>query len=284
MKILLSFFVLLPIIILSQEKKLELLPSGLQFMPLKANHQEARVGILYYPKNGYLKVDIGNNIDLIKFRVDSDLELNMGIEFMAYALSTNYQGRRLQIDALDGFFGGNVSMSYKLENSSVKSRLRIIHNSAHFVDGHYDFINNHWKNNINPIPFTQDFGELTLSHFVTYNSLRLQYFGSVAYSTLVRPSLIKKYSFNAGFEISSGEILGEFLGKETNLFYANYNRYAGMPDYKISTNNVFGIKFGEWEGKGIILYFSYYFGNDIMSEYYYKRENKFGIGFFVDFF
>lgn len=284
MKILLSFFVLLPIIILSQEKKLELLPSGLQFMPLKANHQEARVGILYYPKNGYLKVDIGNNIDLIKFRVDSDLEFNMGIEFMAYALSTNYQGRRLQIDALDGFFGGNVSMSYKLENSSVKSRLRIIHNSAHFVDGHYDFINNHWKNNINPIPFTQDFGELTLSHFVTHNSLRLQYFGSVAYSTLVRPSLIKKYSFNAGFEISSGEILGEFLGKETNLFYANYNRYAGMPDYKISTNNVFGIKFGEWEGKGIILYFSYYFGNDIMSEYYYKRENKFGIGFFVDFF
>ena len=46
-------------------------------MPLKANHQEARFGILYYPENGYLKVDIGNSSDLfaISFRENGNFQI-----------------------------------------------------------------------------------------------------------------------------------------------------------------------------------------------------------------
>jgi hypothetical protein len=270
--------------IFSQTNTFILFPNDLQFMPLKGNHQEARIGVLYYPKNAHLKVDIGNNIDLLKYIVNDELDVNMGIQFMAYAYSTNYQGKRLQIDAIDGFFGGHFSTEYKYsEMNSLKARLRIIHNSAHFVDGHYDDINKKWKDDLEPIPFTQDFGELTVAHVINTQSFGVQYYGSIAYSTLVRPSLIKKYFFNIGFELHSDKIFGTVLDRKVNMFIANHTRYNGMPDYKLSTNNMLGVKFGGWSEKGIVLYLSYHYGNDLFSMYYYKRDDIFGIGFFVDF-
>ena len=45
-----------------------------------------------------------------------------------------------------------------------------------------------------------------------------------------------------------------------------------------------GIKFGEWDGKGLVFYLSYYAGANPFSEYYSERINKFGLGVFVDFF
>lgn len=287
MKISLNYLMLailaLSTTIQAQSGFFEFLPDSLQFIPLKANHQEARIGVLYYPENGYLKVDIGNNIDLLKFRINNKTALNVGIEFMAYALSTNYQGKRLQIDALDGFFGGHSSIKMKLNENYLLSRLRIIHNSAHFVDGHYDNINNKWRDDIDPIPFTQDFGELTVAHVMNQEWFHFKYFGSIAYSTLVRPHLIEKYSYNFGFELYSEEVFEETFNNPVYVFYANYNRYAGLPDYELSTSNQLGVKFGDWYGKGILFYISYYYGNDILSEYYFIRDSKFGIGFSVDF-
>ncbi|MCB0747265.1 MAG: hypothetical protein KDC90_07355, partial [Ignavibacteriae bacterium] len=139
--------------IFSQGKSLEFefLPSGIHILPLKANYDEARIGILYYPKNGNLKVDIGNNIDLFAFNFPlSKSKITLSIEFMAYALSTNYEQKRLQIDALDGFFGGNVVFSKNYNDGKLISRFRIIHNSAHLVDGHYDDQNDEWMNNSRP--------------------------------------------------------------------------------------------------------------------------------------
>ncbi len=282
-KTLLVFVLIINLNISAQSGLFEFLPDSLQFVPLKANHQEARVGILYYPETGYLKVDIGNNIDLLKFNLSDETSVNVGIEFMAYALSTNYQGKRLQIDALDGFFGGHASAKFGSGNSYYLSRLRIIHNSAHFVDGHYDFRDDKWRDNIEPIPFTQDFGELTVAGVNSLGSVKIRCFASIAYSTLVRPHIIKKYSGNFGVEVHSDSIIGSAFNHPVNLFFANYNRYAGMPKYNLSTSNQAGVKFGEWNGKGIVLYLSYYYGNDILSEYYFKRDSKFGIGFTADF-
>ncbi len=274
---------LLHLNIFSQEKSFIFLPGDLQFMPLKANHQEARIGVLYYTANSHLKVDIGNNIDILKFRLNEEWDFNLGIEFMAYAYSTNYEGKRLQIDAVDGFFGGHTSFEYKYSENTLKGRFRIIHNSAHFVDGHYDSEKGIWINDTEPIPFTQDFGELTLAHLIGGSDYGLMYYASISYATLVRPALIKKYSFSAGFEIHSNKLLGKFLDEEVNIFFANHNRYAGMPDYKISTSNMLGVKFGGWNSEGVVLYASYYYGNDVFNQYYYLRDNWFGIGFFVDF-
>jgi hypothetical protein len=251
-------------------------------MPLKASHQEARMGILYYPDNGYLKVDIGNSSDLFLAEFAGNQKISLAIDFMAYALSTNYAGKRLQIAVLDGFFGGHMGYRLSMHKRNLLVRFRIIHNSAHFVDGLWD--GNDWIGDDRPIPFTQDFGEITVADEHVLNFGRIKYYGSVAYATMVRPAELEKWSGNFGIEVNSNKIIGSVLKKPVNLYFASHNVYAGKPKYKLSTNNVAGIKFGEWYGKGLLIYLSYYYGNHKFSEYYFKRVSQFGIGFTVDFF
>ena len=59
----------------AQGKKIqfEFLPPGLNFAPLKANMQEAKMGVLYFPDNSNLKVDIGNNADLVKIKFPKNI-------------------------------------------------------------------------------------------------------------------------------------------------------------------------------------------------------------------
>ncbi len=270
--------------IFPQETKYELFPVGQNFVPLKANHQEARLGILYYPENGYLKVDIGNSSDLFAISFSDNDKLTLAIDFMAYGLSTNYAGKRLQIAVLDGFFGGHAAYRLSFDDRNLLMRFRIIHNSAHFVDGLWDSGTKDWIGEDEPIPFTQDFGELTVADEHLLNFGVLKYYGSIKYATLVRPTELEKWSFNAGIEISSDKIFGSVLQKPVNLFFASHNVFAGKPKYKLSTNNLLGVKFGEWYGKGLVLYLSYYYGNHKFSEYYFKCVSQFGIGFNVDFF
>ncbi len=286
-----KIFQILPILlifvttqILPQNIYYELFPEGQNFMPLKASHQEARFGILYYPDNGYLKVDIGNSSDLFAVNFANNKKLTLAIDFMAYALSTNYAGKRLQIAVLDGFFGGHLAYRLKYKNRNLLMRFRIIHNSAHFVDGLWDAGKKNWIGKDRPIPFTQDFGEITIANEHLLHFGNVKYYGSVAYATMVRPGELEKWSANAGFEISSSKIFGTLLQKPINLFFASHNILAGKPKYQLSTNNLFGVKFGNWYGKGLAIYLSYYTGNHKFSEYYFKRVSQFGIGFGIDFF
>lgn len=265
--------------------EIQLFAPGLHFLPFKANYQEARVGILYYTSNANLKVDLGNNIDLLRiYYPESNSTLSFAVEFMGYALSTSYRGNRLQIDALDGFFGGNVAFSRRYENGKFISRFRIIHNSAHLVDGHYDRYQKKWINDDEPIPFTRDFGELTLGYqfYPSFGSLRT--YGTAAYSTLVRPGDMKKWSGYFGYELAFDKIIDETLGAKTNLFIASQFNIVGTPTYQLNSKFMAGLKLGEWDGKGLVFYLSYYTGANPFSEYYSERIKKFGVGFFVDFF
>ena len=84
------------------ENRVEIFPAGINFQPLNANFQEARVGVLIFSGTNNLKVDIGNNIDLVKYYIpDENIAIAAGLEFMAYAYSTSYKEKRLQIDAID---------------------------------------------------------------------------------------------------------------------------------------------------------------------------------------
>jgi len=282
------FLLFISIITQSQDKnksEFELFPSGLHILPFKANYQEAKIGILFYPSNSDLKVDMGNNIDIIKYSFpENNSRLTLSVEFMGYALSTSYKGNRLQIDALDGFFGGNLGYSKNYESGKLFSRFRIIHNSAHLVDGHYDRELGDWINNDEPIPFTRDFGELSLGYqfYPSFGTVRT--YATLAYSTLVRPAEIEKWSGYFGYELAFNNILGKTFKKETNLFLASQFNLVGAPHYKLNSNFMGGIKFGNWDEKGLLLYLSYYIGANPFSEYYARRVEKFGIGFFVDFF
>lgn len=266
-------------------QEIELFPTGLHFLPFKANYQEARLGVLYYPNNGNLKVDLGNNVDLIKFSLpEKEITLTLAVEFMGYALSTSYEGRRLQIDALDGFFGGNASFSKNFGGDKLISRFRIIHNSAHLVDGHWNTKKDNWINNDRPIPFTKDFGELSLGYILNPNFGYVRIYGTASYASLVRPNRLQKWSTYFGYELAFSDISGNILNKQTYLFLANQYNLIGLPDYKWNINTLLGIKFGKWNEKGVVFYLSYYSGSNPFSEYYSDRVNQFGIGFFVDYF
>ena len=58
----------------AQETKIqfEFLPQDLNFEPLKANMQEAKIGVLYFTDDKNLKVDMGNNTDLARINFLQD--------------------------------------------------------------------------------------------------------------------------------------------------------------------------------------------------------------------
>ncbi|MDP3150952.1 MAG: DUF1207 domain-containing protein [Ignavibacteria bacterium] len=268
------------------QTRFEFLPDGLNFLPLRANSQEAKIGVLYYPENANLKVDIGNTMDLLSFQFsESKSKLNFGIEFMAYASVIGYEQLRLQIDAIDGFFGGNATYTQPFDDNFLSFRFRFIHNSAHLVDGNY-WIHPYprdWTKPGGPIAFTRDFGELIAANTINVNNYSLRYYGGGAFSARIRPATLKRFSALAGFEIHSDKLIQKLFDKPVNIFLAHNINYAGLPDYSFTNQSQLGIKFGNWESKGILFYFSFYSGNNMFSEYFDEKINKVGFGFAVDF-
>jgi hypothetical protein len=266
-----------------QSKKFELFPAGLNFIPLKANNQEARIGLIFFTENNNLKLDIGNNIDLVNFNLSTKERLTAGIEFMAYALSTSYKGKRLQIDAIDGFFGGNLSYSNQFDWERILMRFRVIHNSAHLVDGHWDTGEGKWIDDYQPVPFAKDFAEYTFAYENESNFITLRGYSGFSYSFLIRPSNIKRLNLHSGFELALTKLLGSLLSEKENVFLAHHFILRGTAKFGGNNNSMLGVKFGDWKGKGILFYLSYYTGFDIFNAYYTRKVERFGIGFSVDF-
>lgn len=259
-------------------------PSEINFKPLLADHKEAKLGILYYTASTNLKVDVGYAADIFQFIFPSDnIKLAVGIEFLAYALSTSYAGKRLQIDAVDGLFGGYISAVKSYSENKLMARLKIMHNSAHLVDGHYDNETDSWLDNYKPIPFTKDYGELTIAHEIKFNLNRLRYYGGLTYSTLVRPSDLKKLNYHSGIELSSENLFGKIFGEDENVFIAHHFYLSGTESYSGNNHTVGGIKIGNWHERGISFYLSYFKGFDILNSYYSFKREKFGVGFEIDF-
>ena len=216
------------------------------------------------------------------FSSESDTRLSMGVDFFTYALSTSANGLRLQIDAVDGYFGGHVAYRDIDENSTLSFRLRLLHLSAHFIDGHFDLSTGKWKNGDTPIPFTKDFGELIGGYEFRWTELSLKLYSGFSYATLVRPVEIKRVSTIHGFEAHTMNTLGSILGKPYSLFLADNLSLVGVPAY-VGTNNLeFGVKLGEWTGSGMRFYLSYYSGLTVFSQYYNVHDEEWGFGFAFD--
>lgn len=257
-------------------------PTGLQFTPLKGIVQEPRIGVFKFTDASDMRVDIGNAVDVVEWQGPAEFwSLRAGIDFFAYAYVRGSQGLRLQIDALDGFFGGHVTASrWFKDNGLLQIRLRLLHHSAHLADGHYE--NGVPSNMISPIPFTRDFGELTIAHLITGSSLRVRYYSGVSYATLVRPMEIRRLAGIAGAELSKS--VTSFQDRPVNLFVAYGMTLTGTPEYAATNQLQAGIKFGEWYEKGATLYLSYYNGRHMFGEYYNERMTTLGMGFTIDFF
>ncbi len=231
-----------------------------------------------------MKVDIGASVDMLEVRPwpDSTKRFRVGIDFFTYALSTSSEGLRLQIDAVDGFFGGHVAYLHEFENrAELVLRLRILHLSAHFLDGHFSNATQTWKDNRAPIPFTRDFGEILAFYRFSQSAINVQVHGGFSYATLIRPTNIQRLELHAGFEVHS--TTGQLFGRPFNLYLADHFTLRRIPA-SIGTNNVEGgMKFGEWSGTGLKIFLSYYNGLDPFSQYYDIRRKNVGLGFAFDF-
>ncbi len=283
-RFLLVFFLLqIPGISVRAQNSLILLPSGLTFQPLRANTQEARVGVFKFTDASDMKVDIGNTIDVAGYHFASDsLIMTIGIDFMAYARTVGTEGLRLQIDAIDGFFGGNMSCSKAVGSSTASARLRILHHSAHLVDGHY--VDGRWTDNGNPIPFTKDYGELVGAGMFRESYGVIRIYGGVSYATLVRPAGISRFAYLGGTEAAFENAAGRWNDTPLTLYVAWNISLDGTPAYTASNTLQAGIKLGRYIGKGPTLYLAYYNGMNMFAEYFNERVTTIGAGFTVDFF
>lgn len=281
--------VTLPVKLLGQESspdrpRLIFLPGRLAVPPLVASYQEPRVGLRKEIGSSKMKVDIGASLDMLEVRpwADSTRRVRVGVDFFTFALSTSSEGLRLQIDAVDGFFGGHVAYMHSLRSGSdLLVRLRLLHLSAHFLDGHFSTTTQTWKDNRAPIPFTRDYGELLALYRFVGSELNVQLYGGFSYATLIRPTNIKRIELHAGVELHLPA--GSVFDRPFNLYLANHFTLRRIPA-AVGTNNLeCGVKFGEWQTTGLKLYLSYYSGLDPFSQYYDIRRENLGLGFAFDF-
>lgn len=261
-----------------------ILPGKLLFTPLLANPQETRVGLRKEIGASRMRLDIGSSLDLATYSFDESgrHKLQFGIDFFMYALSVSSQGFRLQIDAADGFFGGHLTFRYLGQRNETNVRLRILHLSGHFLDGHFDRENNAWKDGRGPVPYTRDFGELTVAYTWPMASGSVRIYSGVAYATLIRPAEIGRVFSLHGIEFFTASLLGPTFSKPTNIYGAVNVTINGTQTVTGSTDLEWGIKVGEMGGSGVRLYGSYRNGRDEFSQYFDIRREYWGLGFAFD--
>jgi hypothetical protein len=264
------------------DSRFSFLPGGTLVPPFTANHEEPRVGLRKQIGSSRLKLDIGSTLDVAEYRPSEYARVRVGVDFFTYALSTSANGLRLQIDAVDGFFGGHISYQSLDHAGAFSLRLRLLHLSAHFIDGHFDNSTNTWKNGVAPIPFTRDFGELSTSYEWQFQTAAVKLYSGFSYATLIRPTEISRFSTIHGFELRTVNWPGTALGRPFAFFAADNLSFVGIPSVVGSNNVEMGMKFGEWSGTGVRLYLSYYSGLTVFSQYYNIREEQWGWGFTFD--
>jgi hypothetical protein len=260
------------------------LPGISLFPRLTANPEEPQTGLRKEFGSSRLKVDIGTAYDFIEWRPlnDTAKTLRLGTEFFAYALIMNANGFRLQADAADAFFGGHILFTQRNRSGLVAFRLRILHLSAHFLDGHLSRDGVHWRDGRAPIPFSRDYGELT--HIVRRETGRghFQLYAGAAYARLLRPENIRRWSFLAGGEYVDSDVAGNLFGQPCHFYAAIHFNLMGIPAWAGTTQAEGGLRIGPWDGAGTRIYLSCQTGLSLFHQYYDLREYSWGAGIAFD--
>jgi hypothetical protein len=246
-------------------------PDHTLFAPLIANHEEPRMGMQQEIGSSSMKVAIGNSVEAFEYRSTTDT-LRCSIFFLAYALANDYRGYRLKIDAADGFFG--LGFDYHF-GSPFSFRFRMLHLSAHLVDGHFNDATLQWRDNKIPFPFSRNYAEVVAAYSTEAFSSPIRVYAGGSYAPIVKPKEIRSISALAGWEAHTPG--------RTHAYIAHHFSLTGTPTY-IGTNTIeTGVKFGSASGRGIRLFAVYQNGWDNFGEYYNERNEFVGVGFAVEF-
>jgi hypothetical protein len=251
--------------------KTEWFPASTLFPPLFANHEEPRMGIQQEIGKSRMKVGIGNALDVLEYRRGNDT-VRASVLFFAYALANDYRGYRLKIDAADGFFG--LGFSYHT-NSPLSFRFRILHLSAHLVDGHYNDELQMWRDGRMPFPFSRNYGDLTAAYAGALGQYPTRLYVGLSYAPIVKPQEIRKWTTFVGCELRTPGSTHEYIAYHFTLM--------GTPTVIGSNSLEAGVKFGEWQHRGARLFLTYQNGWDNFGEYYNLRHEAVALGFAFDF-
>lgn len=242
-----------------------LMPDNKVFPSLKANPFEARIGLQFYPSTGFFRIEAGHEINVLNYE-QNNIIFSFSPTFFIHGLGLNIKEKRLPIDVADGYFGFSLALA---DTNNMKLRLRILHNSAHLIDGHYERYNK-----FESINYSKDFIELIISKI--FNSFTL--YSGINYSLVIHPKSLGRYGFLAGTQFYF-DIGNNFLGNKILLFSSYNFSITSIPSYIGNNNVMIGIQFGDNKKKLLTIFISYYSGGNLFNQYYYKKEKQFSFGF-----
>lgn len=251
------------------ETEYEFFPSDLNIHPFTANHLEPRLGFVFRMNSNFLSLNIGNSIDLLRIKHGSEI-FSVGADLFTWTLLKKEDNFHFPVDAVDYMFGLNFGFKTTVHNYSFGGRLRLSHISAHFVDGHFDVVQQQWKDGRNPRVFSREFVEVL--GFYSFYNLRIYIGGTYLYH--VDPPEIGKATLQTGLEYYLKDALSYNISP-----YIAADGTLRTKDNKRNFTFETGIKLGKIEGRGIRIFYQYYHGYDINGEYFdIRREySTFGI-------
>lgn len=256
------------------------LPGRTIFPPLPASFEEARAGITKDVNTAQMKLDIGTAMDFleIRLRADSSERLRVGADLFTYALTTSYQGLRLQVDAVDGYFGGHIVYRVQRAGTALLLRLRILHLSSHLLDGHFDSNRNVWIDGKLPTPLARDYGEITLGHLWQWKSSEIFLYGGFSQATLIRPPTMKRLNLLWGITAHTGDWAGTCFGAPVHFYASDHCSFWGLETLSGTNMVQVGAKFGEWQGAGISIFISHHAGLEVYHQYFDVKNDAWGLG------
>lgn len=241
----------------------EFFPGDLTIHPFVADQLEPRLGFVFKVNDNRLWLNIGNSMDLIRIKNDTEI-FSVGADLFTWTLLKKEDNFRFPVDAVDYLFGINFGFKTKAHNYSFGARVRVSHISAHFVDGHFDKLQQKWMDGLNPRVFSREFVEIL--GFYSFYNLRIYVGGTYLFKVI--PNDIGKTSLQAGIEY----FLKDALATNVSPYIAADGTFRTNDRKRNFLLNT-GFKFGEIEGRGVRIYYQYYYGYDISGAYYdYRRE------------
>jgi hypothetical protein len=260
------------------------LPGRTIFPNIPASYEEPRLGLTKDINTSHMKLDIGSSMEVLNVSVshDSTQNLRFGADFFAYALVTSYEGLRLQVDALDGYFGGHAVYRVQLPHSALLLRFRFLHLSSHLLDGHFNLSDSTWRGGRFPNPLSRDYGEITAGHLWQWDSSELFLYAGFSHATFIRPPTMKRLNAVFGVAAHTGDWTGFLAGRPVHFYASDHFRLWGVDTF--SGTNMFeaGVKFGEWNGAGIRIFLSHHSGLEVYHQYFDMKSDDWGLGFALE--
>ena len=246
-------------------------PSDINIQPFTANMLEPKAGFLISTDNNKLRLDISTSRDIIHW-VDDNSVISIGADVFTFTRLRSNDDFKFPVETIDYLFGVNAGYKKHLEpDNEFGFRFRLSHISTHLVDGQYDAQTQKWREGREPFVYSKEFMELF--PYYRYKSIRA-YLG-FTYIFHIIPAELKKINMQFGFDYFAAEI-----GTELFTPFVAYDFKLNGIDKFIGNNIIsVGVKFGNWQARGLSFYYSSISGTSIHGQLFDLRENYSNIGF-----